>query len=81
MNNIEKSKMIKSIEEKKSAKRKGAEDEHSGNAGVSGASEAKVRRVFKQRRLGEGVESNSKASAPVQSKIKSVLGNVFGGSS
>ncbi|KAF9362476.1 Activator of basal transcription 1 [Mortierella sp. NVP85] len=82
LNNIEKSKMIKSIEEKKSAKRKGAEDyEDSGNGAVSSTSEAKIRRVFKQRRLGGDVESNAKASAPVQSKIKNVLGNVFGGSS
>ncbi|KAK3827794.1 MAG: hypothetical protein J3Q66DRAFT_306201 [Benniella sp.] len=82
LNNIEKSKMIKSIEEKKSAKRKGAEDyEDSGNGAVSSTSEAKIRRVFKQRRLGGDIESSAKASAPVQSKIKSVLGNVFGGSS
>jgi len=71
--------MIKSIEEKKSAKRKDYED--SGNGAASSTSEAKIRRVFKQRRLGGDVESNAKASAPVQSKIKNVLGNVFGGSS
>lgn len=79
MNNIEKSKMIKGIEEKKSAKRKAAEDHGaSGDAAVSSASEAKVQRAFKQRRLGGDVGSNARPSAPVQGKIKSVLGNVFG---
>ncbi|KAF9939873.1 RNA-binding ATPase activator esf2 [Modicella reniformis] len=79
LSNMEKSKMIKSIEEKKFAKRKGAEDDGaSGDIAVSDSSNAKIRRAFKQRRLDSDGEPSTKASAPVQAKIKSVLGNVFG---
>ncbi|KAF8979348.1 RNA-binding ATPase activator esf2 [Entomortierella lignicola] len=78
LNNIEKSKMIKNMEEKKAAKRKSEEGEGTSVAS-SETSEGKIRRAFKQRRLGE---EDSKAvktkTAPVQGKIKSVLGNVFG---
>ncbi|KAF8940652.1 hypothetical protein EDD21DRAFT_375979 [Dissophora ornata] len=82
LNNIEKSKMINSMEEKKAAKRKTTEDDGArGEAASSEASEAKIRRAFKQRRLGgdsESTKTPNATSAPVQGKIKSVLGNVFG---
>ncbi|KAF9434653.1 RNA-binding ATPase activator esf2 [Entomortierella beljakovae] len=76
MNSIEKSKMIKNMEEKKEAKRKVEDNEASAGA-KSVVSENKIRRSFKQRRLGES-DSVSTGSKPVQGKIKSVLGSVFG---
>ncbi|KAG0299409.1 RNA-binding ATPase activator esf2 [Dissophora globulifera] len=78
LNNIEKAKMIKGMEEKKAAKRKAAEGE--GAREDNSVAEVKIRRTFKQRRLGgEGEAGTARpASAPVAGKIKSVLGNVFG---
>ncbi|ORZ26611.1 hypothetical protein BCR41DRAFT_300893 [Lobosporangium transversale] len=83
LSNIEKSKMIKSIEEKKAVKRKAAEYENDNNEVVANEeSEPKIRRAFKQRRLEDHSESSTKPSTAtrtlVQGKIKSVLGNVFG---
>ena len=97
MNNIEKSKMIKNMEEKKAAKRKADGGEGSSGAGAAttssslspatgpGGETKGIRRAFKQRRLGGEGQSDSKtktsetgSSRPVQSKIKSVLGSVFG---
>ncbi|KAF9114420.1 RNA-binding ATPase activator esf2 [Mortierella sp. AM989] len=81
LNNIEKSKMIKNMEEKKAAKRKTSEGEGTSGGAASETGEGKIRRAFKQRRLGEGEQDIKRANviaAPVQGKIKSVLGNVFG---
>lgn len=82
MTNIEKSKMIKNMEEKKAAKRKASESEGASTGTTSELSEGKIRRAFKQRRLDEKTGPAGKvtgtAPAPVQGKIKSVLGNVFG---
>ncbi|KAI1310795.1 RNA-binding ATPase activator esf2 [Mortierella claussenii] len=87
LNNIEKSKMIKSMEEKKAAKRKAVAEEESATDASSSAkttsqsaNEVKIRRAFKQRRLGGDGESNTAKSTavPLQGKIKSVLGSVFG---
>ncbi|KAF9124102.1 RNA-binding ATPase activator esf2 [Mortierella sp. 14UC] len=82
--NIEKAKMIKSMEEKKAAKRQ-ASDMDSTTTTTSSSKEApsepKIRRTFKQRRLGESNSSSETTAAPskpVSGKIKSVLGNVFG---
>ncbi|KAF9972918.1 hypothetical protein BGZ73_003890 [Actinomortierella ambigua] len=80
--NIEKSKMIQSIEEKKAAKRKAAgstaEETTTTTATGAGAEEdkskqANIRRAFKQRKL----ETESSAK-PVEGKMKSVLSSVFG---
>ncbi|KAG0205856.1 RNA-binding ATPase activator esf2 [Mortierella sp. GBA30] len=82
LTNIEKSKMIKNMEETKAAKRKAAEGEGTGSpAAATESNDAKIRRAFKQRRLGEkgpDVTTTSATPTPVQGKIKSVLGNVFG---
>ncbi|GJJ72585.1 ESF2/ABP1 family protein [Entomortierella parvispora] len=89
MNNIEKSKMIKNMEEKKAAKRKAEEGEGSSTANTAstaaGGETKGVRRAFKQRRLGGDNDGDQKSraseapkSGPVQGKIKSVLGSVFG---
>ncbi|KAF9278774.1 Activator of basal transcription 1 [Mortierella alpina] len=82
MTNIEKSKMIKNMEEKKAAKRKASEGEGESTGTTAELSEGKIRRAFKQRRLDEKTGPAGKvtgtAPAPVQGKIKSVLGNVFG---
>ncbi|KAK3841858.1 MAG: hypothetical protein J3R72DRAFT_482977 [Linnemannia gamsii] len=82
MTNIEKAKMIKSMEDKKAAKRQASDmDSTTAVSSKATSSEPKIRRSFKQRRLGESNSSEIKASAtpkPVSGKIKSVLGNVFG---
>ncbi|KAG0000879.1 RNA-binding ATPase activator esf2 [Entomortierella chlamydospora] len=82
LNNIEKSKMIKNMEEKKAAKRKAAESKETNGGAGSESGEVKIRRTFKQRRLGGDGEVGTQAAkakaAPVQGKIKSVLGSVFG---
>ncbi|KAF9959741.1 Activator of basal transcription 1 [Mortierella alpina] len=82
MTNIEKSKMIKNMEEKKAAKRKASEGEGTSSGTTAESSEGKIRRAFKQRRLDEKTGPAGRvtgaAPAPVQGKIKSVLGNVFG---
>ncbi|KAF9162066.1 RNA-binding ATPase activator esf2 [Actinomortierella ambigua] len=75
--NIEKSKMIQSMEEKKAAKRK-AEDMTVGKAATAAAADdkdklANIRRAFKQRKL----EADSSAK-PAEGKMKSVLSSVFG---
>ncbi|KAF9183606.1 RNA-binding ATPase activator esf2 [Haplosporangium sp. Z 767] len=79
MTNIEKAKMIKNIEEKKAAKRKATE----GDAAQPETRNTNIRRAFKQRRLedGSGIGNSMtaiSAAKPVEGKIKSVLGNVFG---
>ncbi|KAF9548730.1 RNA-binding ATPase activator esf2 [Mortierella hygrophila] len=86
LTNIEKAKMIKNMEEKKAAKRQASEMDSTPAASSTATAksqvttaEPKIRRSFKQRRLGESSESTSAAPAkPVSGKIKSVLGNVFG---
>ncbi|KAK3837881.1 MAG: hypothetical protein JOS17DRAFT_679966 [Linnemannia elongata] len=87
LTNIEKAKMIKSMEEKKAAKRQASEMDSTPAASSAATSkgtvttaEPKIRRTFKQRRLGESSEPTSEAAPakPVSGKIKSVLGNVFG---
>jgi len=82
LTNIEKAKMIKNMEEKKAAKRQASEMDSTPAASSTATStaEPKIRRTFKQRRLGESSESTSGAvpAKPVSGKIKSVLGNVFG---
>ncbi|KAG0250922.1 RNA-binding ATPase activator esf2 [Mortierella polycephala] len=77
--NIEKAKMIKNMEEKKAAKRKAI----MGDAAQPESRNTNIRRAFKQRRLGDSSDiGNSTATIsgpkPVEGKIKSVLGNVFG---
>lgn len=87
LTNIEKAKMIKNMEEKKAAKRQASEMDSTPTASSTATSkgkvtteEPKIRRTFKQRRLGESSGSTSAAAPakPVSGKIKSVLGNVFG---
>ncbi|KAF9967477.1 Activator of basal transcription 1 [Mortierella alpina] len=82
MNNIEKSKMIKNMEEKKAAKRKASAGEGASSGTTPESSDGKIRRAFKQRRLDEATGPSGRvtgtAPTPVQGKIKSVLGNVFG---
>ncbi|CAO3566828.1 unnamed protein product [Mortierella alpina] len=82
MNNIEKSKMIKNMEEKKAAKRKASAGEGASTGTTTESSDGKIRRAFKQRRLDTTTGSSGRvtdtAPTPVQGKIKSVLGNVFG---
>ncbi|KAG0344708.1 RNA-binding ATPase activator esf2 [Podila humilis] len=100
LTNMEKSKMIKNMEEKKEAKRKAGDMSSSDTnpkaatakitssfssstssstntttGAVSGGGGGGVRRAFKQRKLG-GEETARKA--PVEGKIKSVLGSIFG---
>ena len=76
--------MIKNMEEKKAAKRQASDMDNSTGKGTAAAQEPKIRRAFKQRRLGEGNDNSdsrsisSAPSKPVEGKIKSVLGNVFG---
>ncbi|KAF9911795.1 RNA-binding ATPase activator esf2 [Linnemannia zychae] len=84
MTNIEKAKMIKSMEEKKAIKRQASDMDSTTTTTASSketASEPKIRRTFKQRRLGDSngsSETTVTPSKPVSGKIKSVLGNVFG---
>ncbi|KAF9402885.1 RNA-binding ATPase activator esf2 [Podila epigama] len=95
LGNIEKSKMIKSMEEKKEAKRKAETESSEGtkkkakvsdtsksssslssaSASASASTEGNmkgIRRAFKQRKL------EMETGKPVEGKIKSVLGSVFG---
>ncbi|KAF9924562.1 Activator of basal transcription 1 [Linnemannia zychae] len=83
MANVEKAKMIKSMEEKKAAKRQASEMDSASSTVTKSketSEEPKIRRTFKQRRLEEpkSGESVGVPSKPVTGKIKSVLGNVFG---
>ncbi|KAG0227370.1 RNA-binding ATPase activator esf2 [Actinomortierella wolfii] len=76
--NIEKSKMIQSIEEKKAAKRKAAGGEEAATEKAATGSDdksnmANIRRAFKQRKL-----ETTKSPKTSDSKVQSVLSSVFG---